>query len=372
MSDETPRGPTFTLTSLLVAVGIIGGGLGLAGRGIEYARESARRNQCANNLKQLVLAGHGFHELNMHLPPARLSEERPIGKSPHFANVDINNESSLGPNWSVITCPWYEAPKLYDTLQVSMRAPRAYGTNPPDFFERGANTPFMWNPKATFPDGTNVRQGRLSVFQCPSDNGFEVNFVGSAGGIVGGWGRANYAINAGPCELMVGDVPSPCQSGDAIFKLPAQGPTAVNWGMSLDRLAARDGAANTILLAEIRIGLVPEDIRGTWVLGYPGASILANAAVDDFGPNDDRPGTDIVTGCAVAERVFGGPQHLAKMRMGCDSTSDLSCKANARSNHPGGVNAAFCDGAVRFIGQSIDARVWFRMLSAIDGEPLDE
>ena len=191
------------------------------------------------------------------------------------------------------------------------------------------------------------------------------------GDVVGGWSRGNYAINAGPCELMVGDTRAPCQPGGHPFGLPAQGPTAVNWGMKLDKLAVLDGKSRTILLAEIRTGLVPEDIRGTSAPGYPGASILANAAMNIPGPNDKLPSTDIVTGCAAAERFAGGPQQLAAMRMGCDSSSDFSSKANARSNHPGGANAAFCDGSVRFLDQSIDPRVWFRMLSAIDGEALD-
>ena len=149
----------------------------------------------------------------------------------------------------------------------------------------------------------------------------------------------------------------------------------VNWGAVLGQLSTQDGSSNTIMFAELRAGIAAEDVRGTWALGWPGASTLAGAAFGDCnGPNAKANHSDDVEGCTQSYNVFGGGEtgkaELARRGMGCYNSSIY--QATARSQHPGGVLVSMCDGSTRFVSDNITHRNWYRMLSRADGEPLQE
>jgi prepilin-type processing-associated H-X9-DG protein len=113
-----------------------------------------------------------------------------------------------------------------------------------------------------------------------------------------------------------------------------------------------DGTSNTLLLGEVRAGIVAADRRGTWALGAAGASALFwfGQTGDDNGPNLCSPLSDDTKG-------LKSPEHDSLMIQECmyDYTGDdLQVQATVRSAHAGGVNIVLCDGSARFIGNTVD------------------
>src|SRR5690606_2810077 len=96
------------------------------------------------------------------------------------------------------------------------------------------------------------------------------------------------------------------------------GVMTINWGARLGVLSNQDGSSNTIMFGELRAGLAAEDVRGTWALGWQGASTLTGAATGDcLGPNAKNDNSDDVEGCTQSETKAGGAAQLARMGLGC-------------------------------------------------------
>ena len=381
----------FTLVELLVVVAIIGILIGMLLPAVQAAREAARRSSCTNNIKQLVLGTHAFHDSIKYLPPARLSEEEEpnttVPRNPqHLAITDFTATGVAGPNWILLIAPFMENQGIYDSFQVYRKGTIAWGPYNPQTLP-GVINPYMWRPDAvrdpvgqngSQPDLTPIRSTVLEHLVCPSDSGHDFPWNGTFAGQTDLWARGNYAINSGPCDLMVGKVPSPCTLHipggsppvNTPFGLVAAGPCTVNYGANLSTLTNNDGSTNTVLVTEVRVGLVPEDIRGTWAIGFAGASLIANAAVrDNFAPNDNKAGSDDIAGCTAALTAAGGAAQLARLGLGCiDAPTNSTLAGQARGMHPGGVVIGMGDASVRFGSEYMGQRLWYRMLSYLDGE----
>jgi prepilin-type N-terminal cleavage/methylation domain-containing protein/prepilin-type processing-associated H-X9-DG protein len=124
------RAAGFTLIELLVVIAIIAVLIGLLLPAVQKVRAAANRAKCQNNLKQIVLALHNFHDVRGNLPPAASGSGDKWG-------------------WGTTILPYIEQDALYRQL------------NPPDPYD---NTPSM--PAA---DGTNGLQTRIPTYLCPSD-----------------------------------------------------------------------------------------------------------------------------------------------------------------------------------------------------------
>jgi prepilin-type processing-associated H-X9-DG protein len=207
----------------------------------------------------------------------------------------------------------------------------------------------------------------VSTYLCPTDKGNMEPFTDPTGAPPEpGWARGNYACNNGTTD---GDH---CREGyGAITASPNWAPftnvsklgvMGVFYGLPVSQIT--DGLSSTIAVNHVRIGLNSMDRRGTWALGNVGASMTCATRDYNPTPNNLIQESDEIQGCANFAAQF--PSRGA-MGMGCiNDKGSISDGAQARSLHPGGVNALFCDGSVRFIKNSVTNRNWFAMNSSQD------
>ena len=140
-SVSKPHG--FTLVELLVVIFIIGLLVALLLPAVQSAREAARRAQCANNLKQIGLALHGYHDVWQNFSPAYLTQ--------HVTGLELGT----GWAWGMLVLPYLEQRPVYDAANFDL-----------GFGEVAA--PLV----GLFENGT-VRRVSVSMFLCPSAGGGE-------------------------------------------------------------------------------------------------------------------------------------------------------------------------------------------------------
>ncbi len=337
----------FTLVELLVVITIIGILVALLLPAVQAAREAARRLQCANNLKQLALGLHTYHQSNRIFPPGMTF---PPGET-------YQTSTNFGPNWVMLILPCIEQSALLAAFNLAVPI-----SNSANRDQRGTS---------------------LALLLCPSDAGKGVKYAGAAGE-GDNWARGNYAANGsggtlGNAYPNVG-VWSQTSPGWADRRL--RGVMGPNLAVGIEEI--RDGTTNTILIAEVRIGLNDKDPRGVWAMGTAGASSLYcfGSVSDDNGPNVANDYSDNIKGCDYLRGTSPGVTVLLQEKMSCYPTF-TNDSATTRSRHPGGVQLALCDGSVRFISDFIEVigsvsdwpwptdSVWDRLISSADGKPVD-
>src|SRR5262245_29766476 len=99
----------FTLVELLVVIAIIAVLIGLLLPAVQKVREAAARMQCTNNLKQLGIAGHAYHDINGKLPPAVMMPYAQAGNDPLTGGA----ANPFGPNWAILILPFVEQQALF-------------------------------------------------------------------------------------------------------------------------------------------------------------------------------------------------------------------------------------------------------------------
>lgn len=315
------RAGAFTLVELLVVIAIIGVLVALLLPAIQAAREAARRTQCTNNLKNVGLAVLNYHDARKVFPaPATVFD----------ANIEPLYGTRVFRSWAIDILPYLEQPALFDRFQID-RLTRV-------------SEPINEEPRST----------ELSVFLCPSDNGLGNPFIENDGR----WARTNYGLNAHQywpnrslnnqaIGLGAGNLTSYLDYNIGLGGYAIQGVGGPN--MSIARMA--DGTTNTVMLAEMRVGLSEVDRRGVWAMGLCGSNYHCRHASNGVnGPNSCGSGDDDVDGAQAIISAIG----QAAMRAECmDAATVDSGQSVVRSVHPGGIFAGLADGSVRFISDFI-------------------
>jgi prepilin-type N-terminal cleavage/methylation domain-containing protein/prepilin-type processing-associated H-X9-DG protein len=336
--------PAFTLIELLVVIAIIGILIALLLPAVQKIREAAARMSCSNNLKQLALACHNYHDGNSQLPYGR-----------KFDNWDAYT-------WSELVLPAIEQGNVYGEY-LTLNEPRWQQFYP------GSNGPISNNPVQR-----QARHAVIKTFLCPSDIGPNTNEIGTDWyGMIRGNYRActgsgdmygNHTDStAGPWGVGVFGV-VPFQTTDPAGKIfNTTGPKTA--GVTLTGIS--DGTSNTVMLSE---ALSPASSAG-W--GGPIGSILygnmgGGLFTTTITPNSSSPDRPI------------GPcprnQGISSYNAPCVSLggnawwtrSAVGAYVGARSRRTGGVNAAMADGSVRFVPDSIDLTTWRAVGTRSGGE----
>jgi prepilin-type N-terminal cleavage/methylation domain-containing protein len=341
----------FTLVELLAVIAIIGVLIGLLLPAVQAARESARRSTCTNNLKQWALAMHGHHDAVKFLPYGtnRLN--------PPGSEVTSGTSNPAQRTFIVSLWPYLEQSELSNQW------------NPSEPFFRGTAASRL------IPGGLTNReccQAQASHYFCPSDRpGAQCSSVDAAGGIAWTISRVNYVVNWGPSDMY-----DPSQRVRAPFGLlggfnSGSGGNigTANTDVTLTKYIPyrtrfgqiSDGLATTLLMSEIRFpsnnqassnaenddrGVVFSDYKTPWFMTFNVPNSTASDALDECG-NTQSPAEGLPCSDGILQRDI----HVA-----------------ARSRHPYGVNAAFCDGAIRFFDNSIDANAWKALSTMNQGE----
>mgnify|MGYP002780786776 CR=1 FL=1 len=341
----------FTLIELLVVIAIIAILIGLLIPAVQKVRESAARAKCANHMKQLALACHVHHDAVGRLPPAVMLAGITDPSGPQPADITSSYRTpGFGPNWAVMLLPYIEQGPLFDQVSGDVTA-----------FVSSNGTNQNWR---------KIRGTTIPVLLCGSDDGGRTPFALNGGG----WARGNYAANAGPgwFNWTAMGQSKDGGSGGGAFTNDVGGMFGMNWGAKIPA-DVPDGTSTTIMLNEVRIGLTENDRRGVWAMGLAGSSVTAAHSIGDATlPNDDGDKSDDIENCTDVKNAFAGVSIAQRDRMGCSEDNAPNnwpnWQAQARSRHPGGLQAAMADGSVRFIQNAVTQDAWRRANSRNDGQ----
>lgn len=306
----------FTLIELLVVIAIIAILIALLLPAVQQAREAARRSQCKNNLKQLGLGLHAYHETTKFFP---YGEMNGIGQAPAATPNVTKNQNGL-----VMLLPYLDQAALYKTLDFGAPFGKYNGGAAP--------------VNVIVAPNLNAKTTQLPTLVCPSDNGKpfindDATYYGC--GTSGISYKSSYGLSVNSTHLQ-----------GIWSNVGISTRTAFGGNSNSSVRDFRDGTANSVLMCEM-------------VFDCVSGSISPWACVQHAGT-----GTDLVPGGVGTINKW-----LPRGRIGQQVDQ---YNANASSTHTGGCHALMGDGAVRFLNQATNSQTLKYLAYIADGQVLGE
>jgi len=324
----------FTLVELLVVIAIIGILIGLLLPAIQAARESARRTQCLNNVRQLALGMQHFVTASNVFPPSRGWDQK------------ANDEGDV---WSAQAkiLPFLEENTLFKNVNLRL------GTE-----------------EVTFPDGTPVQTVRVPTYICPDE---QHDTVKLSGGKPDSYPH-NYGVNMGP--WLVYDPASNTGGQGCFFPNARLRPADIVDGLSNTLMAAEVKAYTPYLVGAGAAAVTPIPTDPTAICGLGGTPKLGPDFMSNTGHTEWGEGTAQQTGVTttfapntVVPCIQNGQTHdidFSNMTEGNSLTALTFAAITSRSYHGGLVNVVYMDSSTHTIPDTIDLTVW-RALSTRNG-----
>ncbi|HBN76080.1 MAG TPA: prepilin-type cleavage/methylation domain-containing protein [Planctomycetaceae bacterium] len=306
----------FTLIELLVVIAIIAILVALLLPAVQQAREAARRSSCKNNLKQIGLALHNYHDVHQAFPPGYINQfDSQPTTGGEYGTAVAAERSAWG--WGAFMLPFVEQSALFDTLQVgNIRIKTAL-----------ANTTLL-----------SAMQTPVSSFRCPSDPAPSLNSsltLRDSANTARSVATSNYLAANSSRHWHTGAY----LTGPGLGDLnqwgagPGSGnsPNGMFWRNSKVKMRdITDGTSNTIMIGE-----------RAWELNNPGGTNHACRA-------------GVILGADIQNEQLSMNRVLAAGTMPINYANG-SCTRGFSSRHQGGAQFVLADGSVRFISENVDS-----------------